>query len=127
MAARENQGLQAIVITLTILVLLLGVGLLLVNNARKTAVATAKDASERATRASGDQAKAQSEAENYKQWIGFQSSDAFDTFAGNQCRRKFETIASPASRSERGPRLQSGRGCTPGASGSSDRLSASFM
>ena len=34
MAARENQGLQAIVITLTILVLLLGVGLLLVNNAR---------------------------------------------------------------------------------------------
>ncbi len=105
MAARENQGLQAIVITLTILVLLLGVGLLLVNNARKTAVATAKDASDRATRASGDQAKAQSEAENYKQWIGFQSSDAFDAlqtrykqdmekFGGamDEQSRKYETL-----------------------------------
>lgn len=78
MAARENQGLQAIVITLTILVLLLGVGLLLVNNARKTAVASAKDASDRATRSSSDQAKAQSESETYKQWIGFATGDAYD-------------------------------------------------
>ena len=36
MATRENQGLQAIVIVLTILTIGLLVGLLLVNNARKT-------------------------------------------------------------------------------------------
>jgi len=78
MAARENQGLQAIVITLTILVLLLGVGLLLVNNARKTAVAAAKDASDRATQASSNQAKAQSESDTYKSWIGFASGEAYE-------------------------------------------------
>jgi hypothetical protein len=78
MAARENQGLQAIVIALTILVLLLGVGLLLVNNARKTAVAKASDAETRAGTANTAAAKAQSEAGSYKQWIGFAESDAYD-------------------------------------------------
>jgi hypothetical protein len=78
MAARENQGLQALVIALTIFVLLLGVGLLLVNNARKTAVAKAADAEGRATTANANLAKAQSEAGTYKQWIGFNENDAFE-------------------------------------------------
>src|SRR5512139_2925585 len=41
---------------------------------------------------------------------------------------KFETIASPASRSERGRRLQNGFGWTPGAEGSSERsFESSFI
>jgi hypothetical protein len=37
--------------------------------------------------------------------------------AGNQWRAKFETMASPDSRSERGRKLQRGVGWTPGAPG----------
>src|SRR6266545_2671373 len=44
-----------------------------------------------------------------------QSSEALKTLAGNQWSRKFATTASPDSRSERGRRLQSGFGWTPGA------------
>ena len=71
MAAKENQGLQAIVIVLTILLLLTGVGLLLVNNARKTAVAQAADAQQQVNTSSAAQAKLQAEANSYKTWIGF--------------------------------------------------------
>ena len=42
-------------------------------------------------------------------------STALQIFAGNQCSRKFETTASPASRSDCGRKLQSGSGWTPGA------------
>jgi hypothetical protein len=72
MAAKENQGLQAIVIVLTIFLLLTGVGLLLVNNARKTAVAERTAAEQRASDASRVQAEAQAEANTYKLWIGFE-------------------------------------------------------
>ena len=41
MAAKDNQGLQAIVIVLVILVILLGAGLIFVNNAKKTIQAAA--------------------------------------------------------------------------------------
>ncbi|MCC6493289.1 MAG: hypothetical protein IT424_09730 [Pirellulales bacterium] len=71
MAAKENQGLQAIVIVLTILFLLAGVGLLLVNNARKTAVARAESAEKASADSQRAAAEAQSEANNYKAWIGF--------------------------------------------------------
>jgi hypothetical protein len=79
MAAKESQGLQAIVIVLTILLLLTGVGLLLVNNARKTAVAQAADAQRQASDSQSAQAKLQAEANSYKQWIGFQEGDLFET------------------------------------------------
>lgn len=75
MAAKENQGLQAIVIVLTIFLLLTGVGLLLVNNARKTAVAQVADLQTQQTAARTAEAKLQAEANNYKAWIGF-SEDA---------------------------------------------------
>ena len=49
-----------------------------------------------------------------------QASDAFETFAGNQCSRKFEVMASPASRSDFGRKLQNRTGRTPGAAGASE-------
>lgn len=79
MAAKENQGLQAIVIVLTILLLLCGVGLLLVNNARKTAVARAESAEQARTDAQRAAAEAQAEANNYKLWIGFAEEAAMAT------------------------------------------------
>ncbi|RIK72732.1 MAG: hypothetical protein DCC67_18855 [Planctomycetota bacterium] len=79
MAAKENQGLQAIVIVLTILLLLTGVGLLLVNNARKTAVARAASAEKASSDAQGVAAKAQNEANMYKLWIGFPEEAALET------------------------------------------------
>jgi hypothetical protein len=79
MAAKENQGLQAIVIVLTIFLLLTGVGLLLVNNARKTAVAQAADAQQRATTSDSATAKMQAEANSYKSWIGFPEDALFES------------------------------------------------
>ena len=79
MAAKENQGLQAIVIVLTIFLLLTGVGLLLVNNARKTAVAQAADAQRQVSDSSSAQAKLQAEANQYKSWIGFDEDALYDS------------------------------------------------
>ena len=75
MASRDNQTMQAIVIVLTLLVIGLGVGLLLVNNAKKTAQAQAKSAEDRAREAQNSENKAQQEANTYKQWMGFQEAD----------------------------------------------------
>jgi len=79
MAAKENQGLQAIVIVLTIFLLLTGVGLLLVNNARKTAVAEREDARKQLSDANTNLAKANNEAENYKSWVGFPTDALYDS------------------------------------------------
>jgi hypothetical protein len=76
MATRENQGLQATIIVLVILVIGLGVGLILVNNAKKTAQARAASAEERANSEQAAHLSAQEEANNYKEWMGFQPSDA---------------------------------------------------
>jgi len=81
MAAKENQGLQAIVIVLTIFLLLTGVGLLLVNNARKTAVAQVADLQTKQSESQTAQAKLQQEASNYKAWVGFQEDALYDTLA----------------------------------------------
>lgn len=81
MAAKENQGLQAIVIVLTIFLLLTGVGLLLVNNARKTAVAQVADLQTKQTESQTAQAKLQQEASNYKAWVGFPEDALYDTLA----------------------------------------------
>lgn len=81
MAAKENQGLQAIVIVLTIFLLLTGVGLLLVNNARKTAVAQVADLQTKQTASQASEAKMQQEASNYKAWVGFQEDALYDTLA----------------------------------------------
>ena len=81
MPAKENQGLHAFIIVLTILVLGLGVGLLLVNNARKTQFARAESEKSRADTASQDAAKAQSETTSIKEWSGFNESEGFDAMA----------------------------------------------
>jgi hypothetical protein len=78
MASRENQGLQAIIIVLTILTLGLLVGVLLVNNARKTQLARADAAEQRATQAGTDRATAQSDASSLKTMMGFQESDSLE-------------------------------------------------
>ncbi len=79
MAAKENQGLQAIVIVLTIFLLLTGVGLLLVNNARKTYVAQVADLQRQNSDSQTAQAKLQAEANNYKAWIGFSEDALYDS------------------------------------------------
>ncbi|MBA4107725.1 MAG: hypothetical protein C0485_18485 [Pirellula sp.] len=81
MAAKENQGLQAIVIVLTIFLLLTGVGLLLVNNARKTAVAQVADLQTKQSASQASEAKLQAEANNYKAWIGFPEDALYDSLA----------------------------------------------
>jgi hypothetical protein len=79
MAAKENQGLQAIVIVLTIFLLLTGVGLLLVNNSRKTAVAQVADLQRQNSESQTAQAKLQAEANNYKAWIGFPEDALYES------------------------------------------------
>ena len=63
-AAKDNQGLQAIVIVLALLVVGLAVGLFLINNAKKTATARAEQAETSAQNASSAERKAQEEANN---------------------------------------------------------------
>ena len=77
MASRDNQTMQIFVIVLALLSLCLSVGLFMVNNSRKTSVARAKDASEKASEASRIQRELQSEAGNYKLWIGYPEADNY--------------------------------------------------
>ena len=79
MATKENQGLQASIIVLAILVIGLGVGLLLVNNAKKTAIARADESQRQAGVERDAHAKAQAEISNYKEWMGFAAADAAET------------------------------------------------
>ena len=78
MAAKDNQGLQAIVIVLALLVVGLAVGLFLINNAKKTATARADQAETSAQNASSAERKAQEEANNYKEWMGFASGESYE-------------------------------------------------
>lgn len=77
MAAKDNQGLQAIIIVLTILVILLGAGLIFVNNSKKTAQARATEAENQAQSLRTSENQVQVEANQYKQWMGFPEGDAF--------------------------------------------------
>jgi hypothetical protein len=77
MAAKDNQGLQAIIIVLALLVMGLGVGLLVVNNSKKTAQARARDAEGARDEARKVQTELTSETNNYKQWIGFSEADSY--------------------------------------------------
>ncbi len=75
MATRENQGLQAIVIALSIITLLLIVSLVLVNNMRKTQLARATSAEAAATTARNDATTAQNDSSAFKEIMGFDPSD----------------------------------------------------
>jgi hypothetical protein len=76
MATRENQGLQAVIIVLTILTIILLVGLLLVNNARKTQLARADGAEEQRGQMQTQLANAQTESTTFKAFMGFPETDA---------------------------------------------------
>ncbi|BBO33577.1 hypothetical protein [Lacipirellula parvula] len=79
MAAKENQGLQAVVIVLTIFLLLFVVGLVVVNNWRKTAIAERDASRTELNEANSKVAKAEAEAGNYKNWIGFKEDALFES------------------------------------------------
>ncbi len=79
MASRDNQTMQAIVIVLVLAVIGLGVGLILVNNSKKTAQASAKSANDSASSAQQSNRQAQEEANRYKEMMGFSEADAFDS------------------------------------------------
>ncbi len=78
MATRENQGLQAAIIILVILSLGFGVGLLLVNNARKTQLARAVAAEAASTTARKGEAEAQAVATALKEITGFDDAQPID-------------------------------------------------
>ena len=79
MASRDNQTLQIFVILLSLVVIGLFVGIILLNNSRKTAVARATQATSSAQAASQAQSQLQSEANKYKEWMGFQEADNLET------------------------------------------------
>ncbi len=79
MASKDNQLQQILVISLAIVSLLLCVGLVLVNNQRKADAARAASATQKANQASESERKAQTEGNQYKQWMGFQEADNFET------------------------------------------------
>jgi len=83
MASRENQTMQIFLIVLALLSLGLSVGLFMVNGSRKTAVARAKSAQEEATSSRRAQNELQSEANNYKLWIGYPEADNYSTLQTN--------------------------------------------
>ncbi len=83
MAARDSQGLQALVITLVLLALGLLIGLIFVHKAKTTAQAQAKEAKQGQTDARDAQRKLQTEANNYKLWIGFSEADSYITLQEN--------------------------------------------
>jgi hypothetical protein len=78
MATRENQGLQAVVIILSILTLGLLVGVFVVNNMRKTQFARAEAATASATDAQQKMSAAQQEASELKLLAGFAETDTMD-------------------------------------------------
>lgn len=83
MASRENQTMQIFVIVLAVVSLLLSVGLFMVNDWRKTAVARAKDSSEKASTSDGNLRTLQTEANSYKQWIGYAEADNYQGLQKN--------------------------------------------
>ena len=79
MASRDNQSLQIIVILLAITMILLLVGLVLVNNEKKTQAERASTAENNAREAQQASNQAQGEANQYKVWMGFQEADNLET------------------------------------------------
>jgi hypothetical protein len=78
MATRENQGLQAVVIILSILTLGLLVGVFVVNNMRKTQKARADAADTQRDTAQQERSAAQQEASELKLLAGFAETDTMD-------------------------------------------------
>jgi hypothetical protein len=78
MASRENQGLQAFIIILTLATISLLVGLLLVNNSRKTQFARAEAATQASSTAQQAAAAAQAETAAIKEISGFSPEQTID-------------------------------------------------
>ena len=77
MASRENQTMQMVAIALGVLALLLSVALFMVNDKRGKAEARATSATEKAGESRRVQNELQSEASNYKLWIGYPEADNY--------------------------------------------------
>ncbi len=71
--------MQGVIIALCLLLVLLIVGLILLNNKRVAAEASATDANARAQEANSAASSAQGEANNYKTWMGFNEADTKET------------------------------------------------
>ncbi len=83
MASKDNQSLQILVISLAIVGILLSVGLILVNNQRKAESARAESATSKSKEANNALRQLQTESNLFKQWMGFQEADNFDTAKKN--------------------------------------------
>jgi len=83
MASRENQTMQIFVIVLALGFLLVSVGLVMVNSARKTGVAQLKSAKESENAARETLRKKDAESSNYKLWLGYPESDTYETLQKN--------------------------------------------
>jgi hypothetical protein len=79
MASRENQTLQGTIIALILLTLLLFVYLFVLNNNLNKEIAAAASATQAAKAADDAMRSAQTEANNYKIWMGFNESDTLQT------------------------------------------------
>ena len=79
MASKDNQNLQIIIIVLALGFIGMSVGLLFVNNSRKTAEARADKADEQAKEANKDERELQTEANTYKQYMGVDEADTYET------------------------------------------------
>lgn len=75
MASRENQTMQIFVIVLALVALCLTVGLYMVNESRKTAIAQAKNAKEGENAARQTANEKNNEATEYKAWIGYPDAE----------------------------------------------------
>ncbi|MCG8450019.1 MAG: hypothetical protein MI725_10640, partial [Pirellulales bacterium] len=79
MASRENQNLQIVVISLTILLIIVGGLAIWLNGKKNSAQARADQASAEAQEARNDLRKCSEEADTYKQYMGFPQTDAYET------------------------------------------------
>ena len=79
MASKDNQLQQILVISISIVAVLLAVGLFMVNSQRKEDSARAASNAQQASEAQTAQRQLQTEGNQFKQWMGFQEADNFDT------------------------------------------------
>ena len=79
MATKDNQNLQIVIISLTILVFVLGGLAIWLNGKKNTAQARAKDSTNKQREAERSEQLIQAQANNYKIWMGFNEADSDDT------------------------------------------------
>ena len=79
MATKDNQNLQIVIISLTILVFVLGGLAIWLNGKKNTAQTRAEDSASKQRDAERSEQLIQAQANNYKVWMGFNEEDSDDT------------------------------------------------